>query len=126
MFSDALGTPSTQYSFEDVRLMQEASKILPKGHVMGGAAVGFKEIQNVISDIDLKDATACLKRFQSLAKTKEGELTYEEFEEAMGVNGANPLLTYEECRRMFDLMDDDNSGRLEFREFLVGVSHIQV
>jgi len=125
IFAEELGTPTTQYSFEDMKLMQEALKFSSRKLALeqGGAAVELKVIQSIISDLDIKDAKACLKRFHSLAKTKDGELTYEEFEEAMGVNEINNLyLTSKECRRMFDLLDDDQSGRLNFREFLVGVS----
>jgi len=116
--AEALGSPTTQYAFEDVRLMKEATKIGGKRGALatGGAAIEFKLLQEFV-DININDALKYLNKFNSLAKTSDGELTFEEFKQAFGEKMGTGTI-----RQLFDLLDDDCSGRLNFREFLVGAS----
>lgn len=99
--------------------MKEARKFGRKGGALatGGAAVEFKSLQEELVDMSLDDAKMFLERFSEADTTRNGELTFEEFEAAY-----EDRMSPETLRRVFDLLDDDCSGRLDFREFLVGAS----
>ena len=54
------------------------------------------------------------KVFEHYDKSKEGDLTYEEFKAAV----YNPMYLEEDYRDLFDAVDVDGSGRIRYTEFL--------
>uniref|UniRef100_A0A7S4N6S9 EF-hand domain-containing protein n=1 Tax=Odontella aurita TaxID=265563 RepID=A0A7S4N6S9_9STRA len=117
--ADAMGGTTTRFAFEDVRLMNRAKQLVGKRSALAtsGAAIEFKSMQEELVDLNLDDAMRYLQRFSEADRSGSGNLTLEEFEAAFG-----DRMSSETLRRVFDLLDDDRSGRLDFREFLVGAS----
>jgi len=58
-----------------------------------------------------------LKKFSELDKHKNGELDIEEFAEALQMNKDSQVL-----HDLFDLFDSDHCGKIDFKEFVVGLS----
>lgn len=122
MVAASLGSESTQFAFEDVKLMHEARKFGDKFGALarGGAAVELRRVQAALPGLDIDEAKQTLEKFHSLDANRDGQLTFEEFRAAFGAD-----LPTEYAKQMFDLLDDDCSGRLDFREFLVGSTILQ-
>jgi Ca2+-binding EF-hand superfamily protein len=96
-----------------VVLLHEAAKLqLPdqqKGLIEANALRAY-----FAEALDLRSLTAELKRFSAVDKTQSGTLSYSEFCAAAG------LPESELVREVFNLMDLDQTGELDFREYIIG------
>lgn len=107
-----LEVPVTEHTYEDTRLMVQASKQnLP-------SSVGLVEYEKISSKLSIKldSMKELLNRFAEIDADKDGLVNVQEF-----ANYLNLPLT-RAVKRVFSLYDRDNSGFLDFREYLIGLA----
>lgn len=109
-----LNVITTDHSYEDVMLQVEALKRnLPASQVML-----FKSLKKQFTDAKFDDLKRQLAEFSKMDKDKSGTLTIDEFAAALGLP-VNPLV-----RELFTILDTDDSGEIEFREYITGMALI--
>lgn len=107
-----LNVPVTEHSYEDTRLMVQASKQnLP-------SSVGLIEYEKISTKLSIKldSMKELLSRFAEIDTDKDGLVNVQEFAQYL-----NLPLTHN-VKRIFSLYDRDNSGFLDFREYLIGLA----
>ena len=109
------------HSFDDVQLAIAAYK---QNLPVSAGSVEFKAIKGALNDIDVKTAKGYLERFAALegSKTNGGLISKDEFSSLMQKEaqaGSGSGFKSGEIDRLFFLLDDDQSGALDFRKFLV-------
>ncbi len=119
--AESLGVPTTMHSFDDVQLAIAAYK---QNLPVSAGSVEFKAIKGALNDIDVKTAKGYLERFAALegSKTNGGLISKDEFSSLMQKEaqaGSGSGFKSGEIDRLFFLLDDDQSGALDFRKFLV-------
>jgi len=119
MIASSLRVPATEHSYEDVQLMLEAVKLSgdPAGaFATNVAAVELQHLRRFIN-IEFEDAKGYLAHFRQRNISSSGSLNLEEFKELFGQGISTPVL-----QRLFDMLDADGDGRLNFREYLIGAA----
>lgn len=124
----------TRHSFDDVRLMTEARKLHLPPDV---GVVEFGSVREALP-VTLEQTTVLLRRFSEMDARHEGVLEREQFVAAFRRLGSK--LADHELRRLFDVLDQDETGAvvgwevpakrshslppppgtLNFTEFLIG------
>merc|ERR1712004_95343 len=69
------------------------------------------------TEFDAEEIKRLGKRFKKLDLDKSGSLSIEEFMSLPELQ-QNPLV-----RRVIDIFDDDGNGEVDFKEFIMGLSH---
>eukprot|EP00940_MAST-03C_sp_MAST-3C-sp2_P002048 g2048.t1 len=118
--SQALGVPCTHHSIADVILSNAARKLRRTRKnrqtlVSAVATVELGELEKII-DCDANLAKEYLKRFAAYDKDADGKLSFEEFRVGF------QIADIEVAKGLFHLMDTSDSGRIDFKEFLLGVT----
>ncbi|XP_071959020.1 lysophosphatidylcholine acyltransferase 2-like isoform X2 [Antedon mediterranea] len=111
VIAKALDLPVTDHTFEDCRLMMEASKFgLPM-------EAGIVEFQKIIVKLGLKlsDIKEQLPKYAAIANSK-GYISIEDFAEYLKLP-VSPAL-----EEVFAMYDRDGSGKIDFREYVIGCS----
>jgi len=127
----ALGVQTTQHGFEDIQLAAVAAKA---DYPVSLAVVEFSALRAALS-IDARTATTYLRRFIAADAAKTGRLSFEQFRgllqrplplAAAGgpTLGPAPAVVLDDAllRRLFDLLDRNDDGSLDFRELLIGLA----
>lgn len=109
-----LDIPVTEHSYDDVQLQLRAQRI---GRDPSKAVVEFNKLRKVL-DVDRQTAEGLLQRFTELDVNGSGTVDYPTFVKAMGTEDT------EAAGRLFELLDVDESGDLNFREYLIALSLI--
>lgn len=107
-----LGCPVTEHSFEDIVLQKEAMEAHQAPEVM---QVELDKIKSSLH-MDLAEVKNQLARFRAMDQNGDGTLDVDEFERGLGF--ATPSAA---VRNMFSMFDTHDSGRIDFREFLIGM-----
>lgn len=110
----ALGIPVTDYSYDDCRLMTKAAqKNLPYER-------GLVEVQKLRSKLglDLRSVETEMNKYAQIARGKDGLITIEDFAAYLDLPVSEPL------RGLFTLYDTDGTGKIDFRQYLIGLSVI--
>ena len=109
-----MNVPVTWHGYEDVRLQMEAIKVGLDANV---GVVGMQGIKEVFGH-DIRQATVQkhLKAFAAMDVHKTGHINFTQFAQGFGVEETNDL------RHLFHLLDNDGSGQLDFREYLLGLA----
>ena len=99
----------------------------------------FKAIRTALNGIDVDTAKVYLKRFAAIGGSKDGLVSREEFSSLLLMEGGEnrnrkeedgaeeqPVFgfTKEEINRLFDLLDVDEKGSLDFKAFLVMMTFV--
>jgi len=116
VMAEALGVPMTQHSYEDTFLSMAAKK----GHFNPSEILTFefKKVKDLLN-LDLKEARRLLKRFGADPKVKKtGRMNAKQFAKALDVPLTDSIL------EMFELLDTDGVGTIDYKTFLVGLSFI--
>ncbi|XP_033124679.1 lysophosphatidylcholine acyltransferase 2-like isoform X2 [Anneissia japonica] len=111
VIAKAMDIPVTDHTFEDCRLMMEASKI---GLPMEAGIVEFHKIM-VKLGLKLSDVQEQLPKYAEIAKSK-GYISIEDFAEYLKLP-ISPAL-----EEVFAMYDRDGSGNIDFREYVIGCS----
>lgn len=114
--AEKLGIPTTDHSYEDTFLSQAARKanFNPNDIV----DFEFKHMKSLL-EIDLKEAKRLLKRFGADPTVKKtGHMNVDEFAKALHIPLTEPV------EEMFNLLDKDGVGFINFRSFLIGLTFI--
>ncbi|XP_071813429.1 lysophosphatidylcholine acyltransferase 2-like isoform X1 [Apostichopus japonicus] len=107
----SLKVPVTDHTYEDCKLMQEAEKMgLP-------TEVGLVEFQKMLNKLGVRRETLAerLHEYADMAKS-EGYIGLEDFAKYLN------LPVSENLREMFDMYDRNGSGKIDFREYVIGCS----
>jgi len=107
-----LSIPTTEHALDDVLLQLCAKKL---GEPMEQAVIQLRNLRKFL-DVDVDTAKEYLKRFASLDTEKTGRLTLKQF-----AQGFKTEIT-PEIQHLFETLDVDQDGTLDFRDYLIGVS----
>jgi len=112
-----LNVKYTEHTFEDCRLMRYACNLhLP----MEAGLIEFAKLSRKL-DIDLYRAEELMNNFSEVAsKNKSGKINIDDFSNFLSLP-VTPLL-----QKMFDMYDRTNSGFIDFREYVIGLSLLAV
>lgn len=111
----ALGVPLTTNTQEDVKLCALAQKMhVPLVH----ATVGMKKVMQDF-DVDYSSVEDRLKEFAAMDADNSGTVDWEEYCKAKGI--VKGSAEEDEVHQLFDLLDEDESHTLDFKEFLLGM-----
>eukprot|EP00301_Raphidiophrys_heterophryoidea_P026027 c8876_g1_i1.p1 GENE.c8876_g1_i1~~c8876_g1_i1.p1 ORF type:complete len:519 (+),score=147.88 c8876_g1_i1:269-1825(+) len=105
-----LKQPTTDHSFDDVVVQLYGKKL---GEPMEKVLLEIKKLQKFL-DLNIDSIKEYLEQFAALDTSKTGRLTLEQF--------ANKFRTEisPQVRNLFETMDHDHDGTLDFRDFLIG------
>nr|CAB3263476.1 lysophosphatidylcholine acyltransferase 2-like [Phallusia mammillata] len=113
VLADALGVPSTDHTFEDCRLMRHAAELnLP----METGLVEFTKLSRKLG-MDIDDVQERLSEFAKIAHEHcSGLISIDDFSKFLKMP-ITPAL-----EEMFTMYDRNNSGYIDFREYVIGLS----
>ena len=108
LMADKLNIACTEHSYEDCQLMLKARSLnLPK-------QTGIVEFNKINQKLDLS-IDILLEKLEEFSKiSRNGLLSLEDFSQYLKVP-ITPVL-----RKLFDLYDRDDSGFIDFREYIIG------
>ncbi|KAJ8302798.1 hypothetical protein KUTeg_019194 [Tegillarca granosa] len=110
----ALEVPVTDHTYDDCRLMEKAAELdLP----MGAGLVEFHKLNKKLG-VNFDHLQELLQKFSKIAKNKEGNITLEEFSKYLCLPKSESML------KVFELYDRNESGKIDFREYVIGLSLI--
>lgn len=111
VMAERMGVSVTAHSFEDIILSRKAAQLhLPVGDTVIEAPRMMKELS-----VDVEFLKKQMERFAKMDAGGKGYIEFPEFLETM----AWPDSPF--SRHYFSLMDCEDTGRLNFREFLLGL-----
>ena len=119
----ALHVPTTNHSYEDA-LLAEAAWTSPLYRQLADTdrrnttTVELSALQT-LAHIDAPAALLHLKRFTALDVRGVGRLNYDELRSGLG------MADTPEMRALFTAMDEQESGEIDFREYLMGLACVQ-
>mmetsp|Transcript_35058 Transcript_35058/g.54663 ORF Transcript_35058/g.54663 Transcript_35058/m.54663 type:complete len:370 (-) Transcript_35058:135-1244(-) len=105
--------PLTCHSYDDVVLQKKAAKFY---HNLEMVEMGkVKEVSH--TKMSLSDSLSLLEKFSKLDQDHNGVVTYTEWCDALGLPEQS-----ESVQSMFSLLDVNETGTLDFREYLIGMA----
>ena len=112
-----LNIPATDQSFDDQILMTKAAALhLPQKEAM----INLREVRKVM-DLGLDDAKQLLEKFSKLGDVgKDGKLGEDHFVQMFENHTKNEAY----LRKLFNILDVEGHGYLNFREYVLGVTLI--
>ena len=112
-----LNVKYTEHTFEDCRLMRYASNLhLP----MEAGLIEFAKLSRKL-DIDVDRIKELMNNFSTVAnKNESGKMNIIDFSNFLSLP-VTPVL-----QKMFDMYDRTNSGFIDFREYVIGLSLLAV
>ncbi|GAB6018453.1 Lysophosphatidylcholine acyltransferase 2 [Chamberlinius hualienensis] len=113
--ANVLGCEVSEYSYDDCRLMSKAAESnLPYER-------GLVKVKNLREKLglDQHDVEAELTRYSEICRAKDGLLTLEDFSAYLNLPVTEPAL-----KELFSLYDLNGCGKIDFRQYLIGVSVI--
>mmetsp|Transcript_22264 Transcript_22264/g.41744 ORF Transcript_22264/g.41744 Transcript_22264/m.41744 type:complete len:527 (+) Transcript_22264:311-1891(+) len=115
LMASKLGIPTTDHSYEDSFLAMAARK--NKANV--GEVANFEYVKAKLLNIDLKEAKRLLRVFAVDSKVrKTGHMNVAQFAKALKLPLTEPLV------EVFDLLDSEGVGFIDYKSFLIGLSFI--
>ncbi|XP_045191515.2 lysophosphatidylcholine acyltransferase 2-like isoform X1 [Mercenaria mercenaria] len=114
VMAEALKIPVTDHTYDDCRLMMKARKLnLP----MESGLVEFQKLHKKLG-INLDQMHNMLEKFSSIDLQGKGGITLSEFAKYLQVPESQSL------EEVFAMYDRDDSGSIDFREYVIGLSLI--
>ncbi|XP_042870223.1 lysophosphatidylcholine acyltransferase-like isoform X2 [Penaeus japonicus] len=111
VMADALGVPVADYTYDDCRLMHKAKlKNLP----YQTGLIEFQKLRYRLG-LNLKNVEEELLTQYADIAVSDGKITLTDFAKYLGIPEHEPALV-----ELFHLYDKDNSGTIDFREYLIG------
>ena len=113
IMAEKMGVPTTEESFDDCILMMKAATLhLPAAEAM----INLRDVRKVM-DIDLAQAKDLLEKFAQGEHDSDGHIYEDGF-----------VKMFPDCkddkgvRKLFNMLDKDGHGYIDFREYVLGVS----
>jgi len=106
-----LGVGVTEHSYDDVWLSAAAEA----AHV--DQTFTMSDVRKRLVDLSVADVVALLKRFHELDSNGSGDISLEEFVDALGMQGSRAY-----AARLFSFFDVDETGSISFSELLLGLA----
>ncbi|KAL8622111.1 hypothetical protein ACOMHN_056596 [Nucella lapillus] len=114
VMAECLALPVTDHTFDDCRLMMRAGSLnLP----LETGLVEFQKLHRKLG-FDYEQMKGLLKKFQLIDRSGTGKITLPEFAEYLHLP-VSPAV-----REVFTLYDRDQSGTINFREYIIGLTLI--
>ena len=112
VMADALGIPTSDHTFEDCRLMQYAQS---KNYPMSAALVEFDSVRRKLG-LSFEDLQKLLARFSNIDKQRNGKIKLSQLAKHLSLPVIEPV------RELFSLYDTENTGEIDFRDFISGLA----
>jgi len=109
------GLLKTSHSYDDVRLQALASKMHAP---LSNAVIGADSIRRFFN-MKLDDIQAYYKKFQEIGPNQDGLLSQDQFLRGLGIEDPEKSA---EWTRVFELLDEDGDGFIDFRVYLIGMA----
>uniref|UniRef100_A0A6B2L2F7 EF-hand domain-containing protein n=1 Tax=Arcella intermedia TaxID=1963864 RepID=A0A6B2L2F7_9EUKA len=113
LMAEKLRVTTSNHTFEDVTLLIESKKLSVPMNSIG--MIEVKKIEELYH-LSLSDIKSLLKRFAEVDKNKSGWIEPEEFAKMLNLPLNETILD------LFYMFDRDGDGKIDFKEFLVGLS----
>jgi len=110
--ANAMGVPVSEHTLQDMVLFLDANLM----NINMGEMV-FEKLKRANSRASLGQTRNLMKVFKSIDKDGDGKVSFEEFCSALEFSSGDSF-----ARTLFDMMDEDHSGGLDYNEFLFGVN----
>ncbi|CAH1270054.1 LPCAT1 [Branchiostoma lanceolatum] len=107
-----LNIPTTDHTFDDCMLMVAAGK---SDMPMDAGLVEFQKLREKLG-LKLEDMRQLLKQYSSIAEKEGGVIGIDDFAKHLNLPVTEPL------KELFSMYDRDGSGRIDFREYVIGLS----
>lgn len=112
VMAESLQVPVTDHTYDDCRLMVKANKLkMP----MAAGLVEFQKLNTKLG-IKLEKMMELLDRFHTIDTSRSGEITLEQFAAYLRLPVTDTL------KDLFKLYDRNQSGTIDFREYVIGLS----
>ncbi|XP_035678837.1 lysophosphatidylcholine acyltransferase 2-like isoform X1 [Branchiostoma floridae] len=121
-----LNLPTTDHTFDDCMLMVAAGK---SDMPMDAGLVEFQKLREKLGKVHfpgslheapqslkLEDMRQLLKKYSSIAGKEGGVIGIDDFAKHLNLPVTEPL------KELFSMYDRDGSGRIDFREYVIGLS----
>jgi len=105
----------TEHSYEDTRLLAKAQQMYKASNPGITTDIPYSQIRSK-HHLSMDQTMQLLEAFSDADDNGDGEISFEEFAKAMGLDATDPT-TYS----YFHMMDSNGSGEVNFREFLQGI-----
>ncbi|XP_070574726.1 lysophosphatidylcholine acyltransferase 2-like isoform X3 [Ptychodera flava] len=113
VMAEALNVPVTDHTYEDTRLMLQATKT---GLPLSAGLVEFQKIRTKLG-VTFDSVGNLLDKYAEIAKSDSDEgIDLEDFARYLDLP-VSPAL-----KEMFQLYDRDGTGKIDFREYIIGCS----
>lgn len=113
----ALGVPTTKHASEDVALCMQAQCLSLPAEV---GAIQWQAVTEQLIGVSVKDAKEVLASFRSIDEEAGGIINAQAFSATMRRKGST--LSDKDLQHIFDLLDLDGDGFVDFAEYLCGVA----
>ncbi|XP_066290318.1 lysophosphatidylcholine acyltransferase 2-like isoform X2 [Branchiostoma lanceolatum] len=107
-----LNIPTTDHTFDDCMLMVAAGK---SDMPMDAGLVEFQKLREKLG-LKLEDMRQLLKQYSNIAEKEGGVIGIDDFAKHLNLPVTEPL------KELFSMYDRDGSGRIDFREYVIGLS----
>lgn len=116
LMAERLGVEVTEYTYEDALLMVEALALNMKPDRVN---IPVQRVKKLYQEMTLKDLKQLLWRFRHIDRDGDGLISYAEFAHSLRLPEDSAY-----TRDLFSLLDTDETGAIDFRKFVVGMSSL--
>ena len=111
--------PTTEHSYDDVCLQIEAMKVKRAELSADASDIELKSLKKIV-EIDKNEARELVKSFIRMDINRSGRLDLEQFKKLFeGPFSRTPVVDVE---HLFHLLDKDDAGTLNLKEFVLGLA----
>ncbi|GMH78245.1 hypothetical protein TrLO_g3437 [Triparma laevis f. longispina] len=118
VMANAMGVPTTEHSYEDVRLAGVAIALhMPAND----ALLEIGKAKKFLAGVSMKTIEKHLTAFAAMDTNHTGQVTFNQFAEAFELKQENGEISHG-ALRMFDLIDTHGHGTINFKDYLFGLA----
>jgi len=116
LMAEKMNVEVTEYTFEDALLMNEAFALSMKPSQVN---IAIHNVKKLYQEMSLNDLKQLLWRFRHIDRDGDGLISYREFAHSLRLPEDSPY-----TKDLFNLLDTDESGSIDFRKFVVGMASL--
>mmetsp|Transcript_25008 Transcript_25008/g.47023 ORF Transcript_25008/g.47023 Transcript_25008/m.47023 type:complete len:398 (-) Transcript_25008:6-1199(-) len=118
IMAEAMEVPTTEHSYEDVRLAGVANALhMPANDAM----LEIGKAKKFLTGVSMKTIEKHLSAFAAMDTNHTGQVTFEQFAEAFELKQENGEM-HPGALRMFELIDTHGHGTINFKDYLFGLA----